>query len=184
MPLIPCPACEHRVSDQAVSCPQCGHPLRPTTAEPPAPPAAVPAPESAPEAAAEAAAATEPADPLRCICGTWNRVGDVRCLSCRRPLGQTVTGRRPVTYVNTAPLVATSRDPERERRERADEAAETLGTISVICAFVGFLLWPLIFGLLALAFGIPAYLRGSQRGLTGIIAALVMMGLTLLFLAI
>lgn len=30
MPLIPCPACERQVSPQAVSCPQCGHPLMPS----------------------------------------------------------------------------------------------------------------------------------------------------------
>lgn len=27
MPLISCPACNSHVSDQAVSCPHCGHPL-------------------------------------------------------------------------------------------------------------------------------------------------------------
>lgn len=28
MALIPCPACQHQVSTEAVSCPQCGHPLK------------------------------------------------------------------------------------------------------------------------------------------------------------
>jgi len=30
MALIPCPACAHQVSDQAPTCPGCGHPLAPT----------------------------------------------------------------------------------------------------------------------------------------------------------
>ena len=28
MALVPCPACNHRVSTEAASCPQCGHPLQ------------------------------------------------------------------------------------------------------------------------------------------------------------
>lgn len=27
MALIPCPACAHRVSEQAIACPACGHPI-------------------------------------------------------------------------------------------------------------------------------------------------------------
>jgi len=30
MALINCPDCKHRVSDQAISCPNCGYPLRKT----------------------------------------------------------------------------------------------------------------------------------------------------------
>lgn len=29
MALIPCPACDHRVSEQALACPSCGHPGAP-----------------------------------------------------------------------------------------------------------------------------------------------------------
>lgn len=108
-------------------------------------------------------------------------MGDVRCLSCQRPLGQSVTGRRPVHHV-AAPRTATPRDPERERREWDAEAAETLAIIALICALVGIFVWPLFFGLIALACGIPAYLRGSRRALVAIIVALVEMGLSLLFL--
>lgn len=88
-----------------------------------------------------------------------------------------MTGRWPIQYVNTGPLTASPvRDPQRDRQAREDEAAETLGTISVVCAITAFRVWPLFFGLVALAFGIPAYLRGSRRGLTGIIAAFSAMG--------
>jgi zinc ribbon protein len=40
MPLIHCQACGKQVSDQAVSCPQCGHPIAssPALSRPPAPP--------------------------------------------------------------------------------------------------------------------------------------------------
>jgi hypothetical protein len=72
------------------------------------------------------------------------------------------------------------RDPQIERQEREDEAAETLGTIALVCAIIAFLVWPLFFGLVALAFGIPAYLRGSRRGLTGIVVAFSAMGFWLL----
>ncbi|HST58583.1 MAG TPA: hypothetical protein VLK84_07845 [Longimicrobium sp.] len=92
-----------------------------------------------------------------------------------------MTGRRPIQYVSTGPLTASPvRDPQRERQERQDEAAETLGTISVVCAIIAFLVWPLLFGLIALAFGIPSYLRGSRRGLTGIIVAFSAMSFWLL----
>jgi len=43
MPLVDCPACGHRVSQEALSCPSCGHPrpgrieVPPTGATPPAP---------------------------------------------------------------------------------------------------------------------------------------------------
>jgi hypothetical protein len=33
MALVKCPACNTEVSDQAVSCPKCGHPFRNTTVE-------------------------------------------------------------------------------------------------------------------------------------------------------
>jgi hypothetical protein len=172
MPLVPCPACTHGVSDQAPFCPQCGHPLQPARAEPPAPPAAaISEPETAPE----------PADPLRCICGTWNRDGDVRCVSCRRALGQTTTRRRPVQYVQTPPLAPPVRTPmERERELRDEESANTLATISVVCALIAFFVWPIVFVPVALACGIPAYLRGSRRGLTGVILAILAMVAALL----
>ncbi|WP_197063063.1 zinc ribbon domain-containing protein [Pontibacillus marinus] len=35
MSLIKCPACDNQVSTQAKSCPQCGHPLKPTPSTPP-----------------------------------------------------------------------------------------------------------------------------------------------------
>ncbi len=184
MPLVPCPVCNHSVSDQAPFCPQCGHPLRPASTEPhPEPsasPAAVPAAAPEPAPVPETAPAPEP-DPLRCVCGTWNRVGDARCASCRRPLGQHVTGRRPIQYVNTVPLTSSPvRDPRGERQAREDEAAETLGTIAVVCGITAFLVWPLFFGLIALAFGIPSYLRGSRRGRTGVIIAISAMSFWLL----
>jgi hypothetical protein len=95
MPLVPCPACNHSVSDQAPFCPQCGHPLRPASTEQrpesSAPPAAAVIPAAEPEPTPTAASASTPEpDSLRCVCGTWNRVGDARCASCRRPLGEHV----------------------------------------------------------------------------------------------
>jgi hypothetical protein len=137
--------------------------------------AVVPAPEPAP--------APEPPDPLRCVCGTWNRIGAVRCVSCSRPLGQDVAGRRPIQYVHPGPSTwSPARDPHGERQEREDEAAETLGTVSLVCGIIAIFIWPLPFGLIALACGIPAYLRGSQRARTGIIVAIAAMGLSLLLL--
>ena len=36
MPLIPCPSCGTEISSDAVSCPKCGHPMKPPTpAKPP-----------------------------------------------------------------------------------------------------------------------------------------------------
>ena len=35
MPLIKCPACQHDISDQAQSCPNCGHPLAKSTTKAP-----------------------------------------------------------------------------------------------------------------------------------------------------
>ena len=86
-------------------------------------------------------------------------------------------------YVHTGPLThPIIREPAREREEREDAAAETLGYISLVCAVVAIFVWALIFGFIALACGIPSYLRGSQRGLYGIIIALLAIGGWLLML--
>lgn len=45
---------------------------------------------------------------------------------------------------------------------------------------MAFLARPIVFGVLVLAFGIPACLRGFKRGLTGIIAAVSAMSFWLL----
>jgi len=37
MPLIPCPACEHQISDMAPACLKCGHPMARATASTSAP---------------------------------------------------------------------------------------------------------------------------------------------------
>jgi hypothetical protein len=87
-----------------------------------------------------------------------------------------VVGRRPVQYIHTAPLAPPPlRLPEGER-QAADSAAETLATISLVCAVVALFVWALVFGLIALACGIPAYLRGAKRGLAGVIIAIAAIG--------
>lgn len=48
----------------------------------------------------------------------------------------------------------------------------------MICALVALLVWPLVFGIIALACGIPAYLRGAERGRDGVIVAIIAIGRT------
>lgn len=177
MPLVPCPACGHSVSDQAPFCPQCGHPLREAPAQPSVSPSTVVVPDPEP------APAPEPPDPLRCVCGTWNRTGAVRCASCSRPLGRTEAGPRPIQYVHPGLVVGSpARDTQPGRKKQEDEAAATLGTVALACAVIALLVWPLFFGLIALACGIPAHLRGSRHALTSIVVAIVAMGLSLVVL--
>ncbi len=60
MPLITCPECQKQVSDQAASCPGCGHPMR---AAPPPPPPPAHAPPAAPPVIVQA--------PARSNAGCW-----------------------------------------------------------------------------------------------------------------
>jgi hypothetical protein len=150
MPLVACPHCGSAVSDRATSCLHCGQRIE-------APPPAV-VPQADPEDQA-----------YRCICGTWNRVGHAQCASCRRPLGQTEVRRRPVQPVHTGPLYhpIVRPDPLRERMYQEENAANTLGWVSVVCGVLSIFIFPVPLGLVAIACGIPAYLRGAKQGLWG-----------------
>lgn len=157
MPFIACPSCGSAVADRATSCLQCGQRV-----ERPQPP---PAPVLAAEPEEQA---------YRCICGTWNRVGDTNCASCRRPLGQTEVRRRPVQAVHTGPVYHPIQrfDPVRERMDREEHAANVLGWVSVACGILSLFIFPVPFGLVAIACGIPAYLRGAKHGLVGMFIGL------------
>ena len=171
-----CSRCGRQAPGDAAFCPYCGSALAGAA---PAEPVSAPVPALAPQAAADEAAA------YRCICGTWNREGEVQCASCRRPLGQMAVGRRPrpVQYVHTGPVhhPIARPDPVRERMEREDASADTLATLSVVCGVVSLLVFPYVLGLVAIACGIPAYLRGARHGLAGIIVGLLGILLAILF---
>jgi hypothetical protein len=174
MSTLACSHCGAPAPADAVFCMRCGGRI--------AAPAAAVAPASVP-AAAEApasvpAAAPEPdAEPsaYRCICGTWNREGDAQCASCRRPLGQGAVRRpRPVQHVHTGPVhhPILRPDPVRERMDRDEEAGNTLGWVSVVCGVLSLLVFPVPLGVVAIACGIPAYLRGAKQGLVGMFIGL------------
>jgi hypothetical protein len=154
MQMVVCPHCGLFVSDQAASCPHCGKAI---AAQQPAPAA-----ETGDEA-------------YRCICGTWNRAGDAQCASCRRPLGQAeARRRRPVQPVHGGPIYHPIVRPDNahERTTREEGAASTLGWVAVVCGVLSIFIFPFPLGAVAIACGIPAYLRGARHGLVGMFIGL------------
>jgi hypothetical protein len=63
-------------------------------------------------------------------------------------------------------------DPVRERMYRDEEAGNTLGWVSVVCGVLSLLIFPVPLGVVAIACGIPAYLRGARHGLVGMFIGL------------
>ncbi|HEX6040391.1 zinc ribbon domain-containing protein [Longimicrobium sp.] len=155
MPSLACPSCGTTLPEDASFCMRCGTRIE------------------APTAPIEPASAAEN-QAYRCICGTWNRTGDAQCASCRRPLGQTPARNRPVQYVHTGPVhhPIIRPDPVRERMERDEEAGNTLGWVAVVCGVLSLLIFPVPMGVIAIACGIPAYLRGAKHGLIGMFIGL------------
>ena len=56
-----------------------------------------------------------------------------------------------------------------QKKPQPSSGAQTLATISIICGIIGFLVFGIPLGIIALACGIPALSMGAKNGKTGII---------------